>query len=169
MRPRQPSLAVGLGDFWRLCSRGRASPHLTTFSNLELALQRQFEASRAEAGALLMSVAPLKVPDADNAAIIYGQAFQRLHSERRTRFPERISEYAFSPNQGWNFDAKDPGLRPFLRAHAATIALLHKAASKPGCYFQHDYYMPDVGFGMDFAELRGFGEAPALLLLDAGA
>ena len=115
-----------------------------------------------------MSAAPLRVPDADNAAIIYRQAFQHLCFAGWDKISRENSSYAFNRNQGWSFDAKDPALRPFLRAHAATIALLHKAASKPGCYFvSTTYYLPDVGYGMDFAELRGASEASALLLLDS--
>jgi len=139
--------------------------HLMTFWNFDSTLRQQMTASQAEASALGLSVAPPRVPDRDNAAILYEQAFQALLSPESWRkvSPENLG-HSSSPDQ-WAFDAKDAGLRPFLRSHAATIALLNKAANKPGCYFEHDYYSPSIG--MELTEMTGPRAAARLLVLDA--
>ena len=117
--------------------------HLMTFWNLDSSLRQQMATARAEASVLALSVAPPRVPDRENAALIYEQAAQVLTTMDWSKIAHENAEYAGNRDQGWNFNAKDPGLRPFLQRHAATIALLHKAASKPGCYFEHDYYRPE--------------------------
>ena len=67
-------------------SRGRlsvalavvAALHMMTYWNLDLAAREQLATLRADAGRLALSVAPARVPDADNAALIYEQAFDGI-------------------------------------------------------------------------------------------
>ena len=117
--------------------------HLMTFWNLESSSPAANGDGAGRGRGLGRVGCPAESPRRDNAAIIYEQAAQRSDTMDWSKIAHENAEYAGNRNQGWNFDAKDPGLRPFLRAHAATIALLHKAASKPGCYFEHDYYLPE--------------------------
>jgi hypothetical protein len=140
--------------------------HLMTFWNLDLALRHQMAECRAEAAALALSVAPPRIADRDNAAIVYEQAFDGLPNRLKSWdkiSPETYRHWAEPDQPG--FDARDPQLRRFLQTHANAIALLVKAAGKPGCYFEHDYYWPRVGDY--YPELDEFRESARLLVLDA--
>ncbi len=114
--------------------------HLMTFGNMDQAIRRDVAKLRVEAGSLALSVAPVQVPDADNAAVPYHQAFELMGSN------EQWNE---SWKDEWNtssteFDARDVGLREFLGRHVSTLALLRRAAAKPGCYFDRDYSRPSI-------------------------
>ena len=54
--------------------------HAMTFWSLDAAVKRQLIAVRAEAGTLALSVAPLRVPDAQNAALVYQDAFEVMEA-----------------------------------------------------------------------------------------
>ena len=60
-----------------------------TFWNLDSAARQQLAGLRVEAGAVALSVAPPRVPDRDNAALVYQRAFEAMgaRSRRTTRFP----------------------------------------------------------------------------------
>jgi hypothetical protein len=144
--------------------------HLMTFWNLDLAARQQLDALRTEAGTLALSVAPPRIPDRDNAALVYERALEALPSED---FPPR-PHWDKDLMQKWKkwtqaapdaLDLKDPDLRRLLRSHATTINLLHEAAGKPGCYFEHDYFWPT--WWMLLPEVPPMREAARLLSLDA--
>ena len=120
--------------------------HLITFWNLDLTIRHRLGAMRAEAGAMALSVAPARVPDRDNAAFLYQQAFERLCPKDRAKgwgwVPDGWKEsWAKAVEDGGAaaFDPNDPDLAAFLRRHEATLRLLHAAAGKTGCYFEHEY------------------------------
>ena len=52
--------------------------HLMTFWNLDLAARQQLASLRIEAGALALWVAPPRVPDRDNAMVLYQKAFETM-------------------------------------------------------------------------------------------
>ena len=152
-------LAIGLGVAVAL--------HLMTFWNLDLSARQQVESLRAEAGALALSVAPPRVSDRDNAAILYDEAFKAMGPKARwpTAFcgwfeNKKDAEGPFGSDEPLSSD-----LRDVVRNWSPVISLLHQAAAKPDCYFQHDYGRPS--FAMRFPELNGMMAAAALLALNA--
>jgi hypothetical protein len=139
--------------------------HLMTLWNLDLAVKQQVGALRAESGALALSVAPARVPDRDNAALIYAQAFQAAgeHSTWPKAFGDKWYQWT-DPGQS-GFDAKDTQLRAFLKRQSGTLALLCEAGKKPACYFDRDYGRPSID--MLLPELQDLRTGAKLLALDA--
>ena len=62
------------------------------------------------------------------------------------------------------FDYQDKELIAFLRRQEKVLALLRKAAEKPGCSFDHDYFQSADPSPL---ELNQFRAAAGLLALDA--
>ncbi len=136
-----------------------------TFWNLDLAVRQQMSVLRAESGALALSVAPARVPDRENAALIYTQAFQAAGDQAAwpKALDDKWSNWVDRDPQG--FDAKDAQLRAFLKQQAARLALFREAGKKPGCYFDRDYGRPSIYMLLpEIQELRG---GARLLALDA--
>lgn len=144
--------------------------HLMTLWNMDLEAQRQMASLRVEAGALAMSVTPPRVPDSENAALLYEQAGQALGSALNINYSDDKSK-----NEEWNkwvdsmdkpdFDPKDPALVRFLQEQAGTISLIIKATKKPGCYFEHDYNRPTIS--MLLPELKPLVYSAKLMVLNA--
>ena len=148
-----------------------AALHLMTFWNLDLAIRQRLETLRAEGGALALSAAPPRMPDRDNAALVYQQAFEKMGDS--SSWPKAYAEkwchwlYAdarFRPD-ATVFDPKDTELRAFLKQQAAALDLLQKAGDKPGCYFDRDYSR--LSFDTSLAEWVRLVPAAKLLSLDA--
>jgi hypothetical protein len=138
--------------------------HLTTFWNLDLAARQWLAVHRAEAGTLALSVAPPRVPDRENAALAYQQAFEAmgpLESWNET-WDEKWNQWAGGEA---SFDPKEPRLREFLEQQASVLALLRRAAEKPGCYFDRDYGGPEPRGSVP--ELHHLLMAARLLALNA--
>ncbi len=136
-----------------------------TFWNMDLAARQQLDALRGEAGALALSVAPARVLDRDNAAILYERAFDGLFSTDSKSDPPHEQWDAWTGPDASTVDPNDAELRQFLQRNAGRIALLHKAASKPGCYFEHDYSWPTID--MLLPEVSPMRDGARLLALDA--
>ena len=130
---------------------------LTTFWNLDTAAKIRLSAVRAEAGALALSVAPPRIPDRDNAALLYDQAFALITK----------------PTAGWYdwdtedglLDASNPELRGVLDRNQSALALLRRAAAMPDYYSDRDWGR--LSYDMDLPELVQFRGAAQLLSLDA--
>jgi hypothetical protein len=149
--------------------------HLMTFWNLDLAARQQLAALRTEAGALALSVAPPRLPDRDNAAIIYQEAFEAMgrndasyegwqwEQQWQDAWKEKWTTWQEAEKIG--FDLRDPELRRFLKRQSSALALLRQAAAKPGCSFERDYGRPSVA--MLVPELYLLRTAARLLALDA--
>ena len=146
----------GLGHAadWRCRTLVAAALHLMTFWNLDLAARQQLAALRAEAGALALWVAPARLPDRDNAAIVYQQACEATGlddaapggSTWEKKWQEAWREkWAMGQNsEKIGFDLHDPELRRFLKRQSAALVLLRQAAAKPGCSFDRDYARPSI-------------------------
>ncbi len=99
-----------------------------TWWNLDLAARQQLAALRVEAGARALSVAPPRLPDRDNAAFVYQQAFAAMGRESkdddsapgawlwddawRKAWEEKWTTW--EPKGTVAFDVHDPELRRFL-------------------------------------------------------
>jgi len=116
--------------------------HLTTFWNLDLAARQSLAIHRAEAGALALSVAPPRVPDRENAAIVYQQAVEAMGPLElwNETWDEQWNKWVWAGKTG--FDPKERKLREFLNRQGTVLALLRRAAEKPGWYFDRDYGRP---------------------------
>lgn len=125
-----------------------------TFWNLDLAARQRLATLRAEAGALSLSVAPPRVADRDNAALIYRQAFEAMGPE--ASWPQ------FNES---DFDPQDTELQRFLQRQSTSLAMLRYARGKSGCQFGHDFSRPSSD--MSFPELFRLRGAARLLELDA--
>jgi len=137
--------------------------HAMTFWNLDLAIRQQLAVARAEAGALALSVAPARLPDRDNAALVYMQAFEAMGIENDT-WPKQWDEWRTGIEQG-TLDPNDPVLSDFLRRQTPALILLREASDKPGCYFDRDYGRP--GIDMLLPYLQPMRCAARLLAVDA--
>jgi hypothetical protein len=114
---------------------------------------------------LALSVAPARVPDRDNAALIYAQAFQAAGNP--PTWPKAFGDkwcHWIGPGQA-GFDAKDAQLHAFLEQQAGALALLREAGKKPACYFDRDYGRPSIS--MPLPELQDLRTVARLLALDA--
>jgi hypothetical protein len=150
-----------------------------TFWNLDLAARQQLAGLRVEAGAVALSVAPPRVPDRDNAALVYQRAFEAMGREDQAddSVPgawqwDEASRKAWEETwTKWEttgkieFNAHDPALRQFLAREAPALKLLRQAAAMPGCYFERDYGRPSIS--MPLPELLPLRRGARLLALDA--
>jgi hypothetical protein len=148
--------------------------HSMTFWNMDLAARQQIAALRVEAGAVGRSVAPPSIPDRDNAAIIYQQAFEAMGQPNPSGSWQWDEKLVKAWNEKWtnwhdtmrlDFDLRDPQLRGFLARQAPAIKLLRQAAAKPDCSFDRDYGRPDIS--MLIPELSPLRMAANLLSLSA--
>ncbi len=138
---------------------------LMTLWNLDVAARQQAGALRAEARSLALSVAPARVPDRDNAAIFYEQAFEAMGDEQDWPDELRKKWEKWLEFDSKAFNPKDPELRQFLDRKAPVLALLHRAAGLSGCYFNRDYGRPSIE--MLLPELGNLRTMARLLSLDA--
>jgi hypothetical protein len=138
--------------------------HVLTFMNLDAAVQQRLVGVRAEASALALSVAPERVPDRDNAALVYNAAFESFgpSQELNKQWNELLQRFE---TQGKDFDPKEPEVAKFLDAHAGTLILLREAAKIPACSFDRDYGRPSVD--MILPELHRIRQSVSLMAIDA--
>ncbi|HUT94729.1 MAG TPA: hypothetical protein VMY37_35055 [Thermoguttaceae bacterium] len=139
--------------------------NLMTFWNLDAAVKQRVAALRIEAGALALSVAPPSVPDRDNAAVVYEQAFERMGSEEtwEKRWIAKWTDWVHSDRAG--FDPEDAEMRELLDQQAPTLSLLRGLVDKPACYFRHDYARPSMTLLLP--EMVRIRHAARLVALDA--
>ncbi len=152
-----------------------------TYWNLDLAARQQYAALRVEAGALALSVTPPPIPDRDNAAEIYQQAFEamgRRHKEDTSSpsawqwddawtkaWDKQWSKWDLAAVESGKLDKElhDPELRRFMERQEPALRLLRKAASMPGCRFERVYVQPDLTQPLP---VRSMLTASQLLTLD---
>jgi hypothetical protein len=138
----------------------------TTFTNLDLAVKVQLAGVRAEAGAKALALAPARVPDRDNAAPVYQEAFAALTPADKVPPPWHDKAATWFAPDGTAFDAGDKDLADFLATQERGLALLRKAAALPGCSFAWDY---SRGIELRLPELQQLRHGARLLALDARA
>jgi len=164
-RAKKPS-AIGDGpraSTWRLpriLLAWAAAVVLTgmTLWNLDLAVRQEMTSMRLEAGAIALSAAPSRIPDSQNAALLYRHAWEMLDSQKDTGkdWNKRIEGW-LQPEKG-TFNPDDKQMLEFLRKQAPIIDLLQKAAELPGCNFGVEYNPPSINMAMPtLAGVRGLG------------
>jgi hypothetical protein len=115
-----------------------------TFWNLDLAVRQEMAAIRVEAGAVALSVAPPRVPDSQNAAVLYRQAWEALaaRNDEPEKWDRAVAEW-LHPSEG-KFNPDDERMCAFLKRSQPAIELLRKAAERPACNFGTQYNPPSV-------------------------
>jgi len=156
--------------------------HATTFWNMDLVARQQMAALRTEAGALALSVAPPRLADRNNAAIVYQRAFEAFGGcnaaapdawKWEKQWQDAWIEKWIAWHEEWQesekigFDLHDPELRRFLKRQSSTLTLLRQAGAMPGCNFGRDY--GHLGFHMNLPPpvVEASRDAAWLLALDA--
>ena len=124
-----------------------------TYWNLDLAVSQRLATVRVEAGALALAVSPPKLPEKDNAALVYGRVFASwdndsswpaVFDKAADALTSETSVAAQGEAEKPTFDFLDPALADFLDEHAADLTLLRKGAALPGCRFDRDFGRPRI-------------------------
>ncbi len=150
--------------------------HLVTFCNMDLSAEIQLAAAKAASGALALTAAPARVPDRQNAALVYRRAFDSIHefNDLPEEWAETWSDWACGrsrtpPSDDTPapppFDPADPAMRKFFADHSRTLDLLRQAAAMPDCYFERPWGQPAID--MLLPEYALFQSSVRLLALDA--
>ncbi len=134
-----------------------------TFSNIDLAIKTQLAALRAESGARILMLMPPRVPDRENAALLYQEAFQELPIPTQLKSPWKEKAQAWF-DLSTQFDFQDKDLHEFLRSQERVLGLLRQAAARPGSCFEYDYFQSE---DLPLEQLGKLRQAAALLALDA--
>jgi hypothetical protein len=137
-----------------------------TYANLDLAMKMQQASLRAEAGAKLLALTPPRPPDADNAALVYQEAFDNLTPREQLPPAWKAKADDWFDRAHKPLDPQDKDLRDYLASQARALELLHKAAAMPRCAFERDY---TEHISMPLPELEKLRHAAALLSLHAAA
>ncbi len=139
--------------------------HLITYANIDLAAQQHVSTLRAEAGALALSVAPARIADAENAAIMYQQAFELMESKEKWPHDYQEEWELWTDFDLDNIDADDPKLSQFIKQQTPILTLFRQAAEKPNCRFEREYGRPSIN--MLLPEYGHMRSATRLLAIDA--
>ena len=118
-----------------------------TFTNLDLAMKLHLAAVRAEAGAQILALAPLQVPDRDNAALVYLEAFDALTPSAKLPAAWREKEDDWLSLDRSKLHPRDKDVADFLATQEVGLALVRQGAAMPGCSFDRSipYYMDMLG------------------------
>ena len=125
---------------------------------LDNAVAAQAPYMRLEAAQLMQANIPPVVPDSQNAAPLYRQAFAALDAD-----PTATSDE--SPlTKATTIDVANPAVTETLARHAATLDLIRRAADRDTCRFQRDWTRPSLG--MLLPELQSLRAVARLLVLE---
>ena len=114
---------------------------------------------RLEAGQLMQNNLPPAVPDLQNAAPLYQQAFATLDAD------PALKEESSPLTTATTIDVANPAVPETLARHATTLDLIRRAADRDTCRFQRDWTRPSIG--MLLPEMQSLRTAARLLVLDA--
>jgi len=131
---------------------------MMTFWNQDLAARQELAVIRSEASAMAASVGPPRVPDSQNAALLYEQVADLLSADKR-------AGGTLEPLLGRSFNRDDPKLRALLAQHRSLIVLLRQAADRPACNMGYWYSTPSVA--MLLPQLNSFPDMARLLVHSA--
>lgn len=127
--------------------------------NMDFAIRARCAILSVKIHDIYLAASPAIVSDAQNAALLYNQAFSRL----RTHPPVNINNGPIGNSD--TFDPNEPATLTFLHQQGKTISLLRQAAALPACRFDQDLGDPNINAILgDLNEERG---ATNVLRLDA--
>ena len=113
-----------------------------TVCNLDLAVRMQQASLRAEAGAMTLALMPPRIPDADNAALVYKEAIEAMTEPQGHAHVVRTKIFTKPFDDKSKELAKDPQFLAYLAAQERPLTLLRKAAAMPNCLFDSDVRYP---------------------------
>jgi len=99
------------------------------------------------------------VPDSQNAAPLYQQAFAALDAD------PTLKEENSPLTTATTIDVANPAVTETLARHVATLDLIRRAADRDTCRFQRDWTRPSID--MLLPELQSLRAVARLLVLDA--
>jgi hypothetical protein len=126
---------------------------------IDNALAAQAPYLRLEAGQLMQAHIPPVVPDSQNAAPLYQQAFAALDADPAAKGDSSPLATATT------IDVANPAVTETLARHVATLDLIRRAADRDTCRFQRDWTRPSID--MLLPELQSLRAVARLLVLDA--
>ncbi len=149
-------IALGLG--------AAAILNLMTYNNLDNTMKLKLANTSSAASALALSVAPPRVPDRQNAGLVYEAAFRA--TPEHESLPKHLQEVVATGNAKRDkaFYSK-PAVAEYLRLHEPALRLLRRATDVPDCYFDHNYAGPSTE--MLLPEIIKMRDATRLLRLRA--
>jgi hypothetical protein len=112
-----------------------------TLWNMDLSRAQQAALTEIQAGAMFAPLVPPAVPDSQNAALVYDDAFARLENDPAAKAKD-------SPLGDDAADINGPAVAAILKRQERTIDLLHRAAQLPACRFDRDWSRLDIGLMM---------------------
>ena len=138
---------------------------LLTLWNMDTTARQELAIVRAEASALALSVAPARVPDGDNAALVYQQVIENMETEGFWPPAARDQWLMWLDPAQEEADFTDPDLAAFLELQQGLLQMIRDATQLPSCYFERDYAHPSID--MQLPELQGLRAMQRLLALQA--
>ena len=133
------------------------------FQDLDAAALAEISALRSEAGALAVFVAPPAVREADNAALVYEQAFEAVPAEDSypPEWKERLQDWQKEPEAHLG----EAGFVEYFERNEPAMKLFRAAAELPACRFDRNFAQPSVN--MILPELTKMRAGARLLAADA--
>ncbi len=133
---------VRRAESWRVGTLAVASgaillAHGMTFWNADMSMRQQVETLRVEAGLVASSLAPVTVPEPQNAAIVYQETMLLSQYEKRQKEWDDWSELA--SNQPEKLPVDDPKLLSYLRRRSTQLERVREATKLPVCNFRRDW------------------------------
>ena len=138
---------------------------LLTLWKMDTTARQKLASVRDEASALALAVAPPRVPDRDNAALVYKRAIETM--ETKDFWPTAARDQWLlwvDPNEDGH-DFTDANLTAFLERHQDLLQMIQAATRLSGCHFERDYAHPSLD--MQLPELGGLRDMQRLLTLQA--
>jgi|GEM_PF-2458317 len=138
--------------------------HCFTIESMYQTMQERLMQLRAESTAIVLAAAPQHVPNNENAALWYQRLAEVLPENEKE--PDDYKKWCdWLDEKAAEFDPNDQGLRDYLKAKRSAIALMHRAAQKPSCYYERHYANPSPCIMLP--ELHWMRVGSRLLALDA--
>ena len=138
---------------------------LLTLWKMDTTARQELASVRDEASILALAVAPPRVPDRDNAALVYKRAIETMETKDFWPTAARDQWLLWVVPKEDGRDFTDPNLTAFLERQQDLLQVIQDATGLPGCYFARDYDRPSID--MQLPELGGLRDMQRLLTLQA--
>ena len=138
---------------------------LLTLWKMDSTARQELASVHDEAVTLALAVAPSRVPDRNNAALIYQRVIETI--EAKDFWPTAATDQWLQwidPIED-EHDFTDVKLTAFLERQQDLLQVIRDATGLPGCYFARDYDRPSID--MQLPELGGLRDMQRLLTLQA--
>ncbi|MEE3368329.1 MAG: hypothetical protein VX346_03185 [Planctomycetota bacterium] len=138
---------------------------LLTLWKMDTTARQELASVRDEASALALAVAPPRVPDRDNAALVYKRTIETMATKDFWPAAARDQWLLWIDPTEDGHDFTDVKLTAFMKRQQDLLQVIRDATELPGCYFERDYARPSID--MQLPELGGLRDMQRLLALQA--